>query len=160
MTALIGSLFGIPSLRLKGLYLAIATLAAQVVILFIISRWKSLTNGTSGMVLSRPSIGDFTFSSGQSYYYLTIVILILTVLYATNLIRTRTGRAFLAVRDRDVAAQIMGINLFQYKVLAFAISSFFIGISGALLGHYTMIVSPEFYSVQVDRKSTRLNSSH
>ena len=71
------------------------------------------------------------------------------MLYATNLIRTRTGRAFLAVRDRDMAAQIMGINLFKYKVMAFAISSFFVGIAGALLAHYTMIVSPEFYSIQV-----------
>jgi len=148
-TAIVGGLFGIPSLRLKGLYLAIATLAAQVVILFVISRWTSLTNGTAGMTLKRPAIGDFSFTSNTSYYYLTIVILILTTLYATNLIRTRTGRAFLAVRDRDMAAQIMGINLFSYKVMAFAISSFFIGISGALLAHYTMIVSPEFYSVQV-----------
>lgn len=148
-TAVVGGLFGIPSLRLKGLYLAIATLAAQVVILFIITRWVSLTGGTSGMSLSRPSIGGFSFSSNMSYYYLCITILILTTLYATNLIRTRTGRAFLAVRDRDVAAQIMGINLFQYKVMAFAISSFFVGIAGALLAHYTMIVSPEFYSIDV-----------
>lgn len=149
MTALIGSLFGIPSLRLKGLYLAIATLAAQVVILFVISRWDSLTGGTAGIVLSRPSIGDFTFSSNTSYYYLTVVILLITVYYATNLVRTRTGRAFLAVRDHDVAAQIMGINLFKYKVLAFAISSFFVGIAGALMAHYTMIVSPELYSTHV-----------
>lgn len=149
MTAIIGSLFGIPSLRLKGLYLAIATLAAQVVILFVISRWTSLTGGTAGMVLSRPKVGDFAFSSNTSYYYLTVIILLFTVLYATNLIRTRIGRAFLAVRDRDVAAQIMGINLFRYKVLAFAISSFFVGIAGALLAHYTMIVSPELYSTHV-----------
>lgn len=149
MTAIIGSLFGIPSLRLKGLYLAIATLAAQVVILFVISRWDSLTGGTAGMVLSRPSFGDFIFSSNTSYYYLTVIILMFTVLYTTNLIRTRTGRAFLAVRDRDVAAQIMGINLFRYKVLAFAISSFFVGIAGALLAHFTMIVSPELYSTDV-----------
>lgn len=149
ITALIGGLFGLPALRLKGLYLAIATLAAQVIILFVISRWTSLTGGTAGMVLSRPSIGGFTFSSNTSYYYLTVIILLLTVLYATNLLRTRVGRAFLAVRDRDIAAQIMGINLFKYKVLAFVVSSFFIGISGALLGHYTMIVSPEFYSTTV-----------
>ncbi len=149
MTAIIGGLFGVPSLRLKGLYLAIATLAAQVVILFVITRWTSLTNGTAGMTLKRPTIGEFAFTSNTSYYYLTVVILLLTTLYATNLIRTRTGRAFLAVRDRDVAAQIMGINLFNYKVMAFAISSFFVGISGALLAHYTMIVSPEFYSVSV-----------
>ena len=87
--------------------------------------------------------------SNTSYYYLAIVILLLTVLYATNLLRTRVGRAFLAVRDRDIAAQIMGINLFKYKVLAFAVSSFFVGIAGALLAHYTMIVSPELYSTTV-----------
>ncbi len=148
-TAVVGGLFGIPSLRLKGLYLAIATLAAQVVILFIITRWTSLTGGTAGMTLSRPKIGEYSLSSNTSYYYLVVIILILTTLYATNLIRTRTGRAFLAVRDRDVAAQIMGINLFSYKVMAFAISSFFVGIAGALLAHYTMIVSPEFYSIEV-----------
>ena len=149
ITAIVGGIFGLPALRLKGLYLAIATLAAQVIILFIISRWTSVTGGTSGMVLSRPSIGSFTFMSNTSYYYLAIVILLLTVLYATNLLRTRVGRAFLAVRDRDIAAQIMGINLFKYKVLAFAVSSFFVGIAGALLAHYTMIVSPELYSTTV-----------
>src|SRR5690625_409802 len=148
-TALAGGLFGIPSLRLRGLYLAIATLAAQVVILFVITHWVSLTGGTAGMSLSRPAIGSFKFSSNTSYYYLTLTILILTTLYVTNLFRTRAGRAFLAVRDRDMAAQIMGINLFGYKVLAFAISSFFVGIAGALLAHYTMIVSPEFYSIDV-----------
>ncbi|MER2090891.1 MAG: branched-chain amino acid ABC transporter permease, partial [Sporosarcina sp.] len=149
VTALIGGLFGIPSLRLKGLYLAIATLAAQVIILFVISRWDGLTGGTAGMVLSRPTIGQFSLSSNTGYYYLCVIILLLTVLYATNLIRSRTGRAFLAVRDRDIAAQIMGINLFKYKVMAFAISSFFVGIAGALLAHYTMIVSPELYSFHV-----------
>ncbi len=149
ITAIVGGIFGLPALRLKGLYLAIATLAAQVIILFIISRWTSVTGGTSGMVLSRPSIGSFSFMSNTSYYYLSIAILLLTVLYATNLLRTRVGRAFLAVRDRDIAAQIMGINLFKYKVLAFAVSSFFVGLAGALLAHYTMIVSPELYSTTV-----------
>ena len=149
VTALIGGVFGIPALRLKGLYLAIATLAAQVIILFVISRWDSLTGGTAGMVLSRPTIGEYSLSSNTGYYYLCTIILLLTVMYATNLIRTRTGRAFLAVRDRDIAAQIMGINLFKYKVMAFAISSFFVGIAGALLAHYTMIVSPELYSFHV-----------
>lgn len=149
VTALIGGLFGIPSLRLKGLYLAIATLAAQVIILFTISRWDSLTGGTAGMVLNRPTIGSYSLSSNTGYYYLCVIILLLTVMFATNLIRTRTGRAFLAVRDRDIAAQIMGINLFKYKVMAFAISSFFVGIAGALLAHYTMIVSPELYNFHV-----------
>lgn len=148
-TAVVGGLFGIPSLRLKGLYLAIATLAAQFIIIFILSRWDSVTGGTAGMSLSRPTAGIFSLSSNTSYYYLCAIILIFTTLYATNLIRTRTGRAFMAVRDRDVAAQIMGINLFKYKVMGFAISSFFIGIAGSLLAHYTMIVSPEFYGINV-----------
>lgn len=149
ITALVGALFGIPSLRLKGLYLAIATLAAQVIILFVISRWDSLTGGTAGMVLSRPSIGGFMFMSETSYYYLMFVVLLITTIFTLNLFRSRVGRAFIAVRDRDIAAEVMGIDIFKYKVLAFSISSFFVGIAGALLGHYTMIVSPELYSITV-----------
>lgn len=149
LTAIIGGLFGIPSLRLKGLYLAIATLAAQVIILWVIGNWESVTGGGSGMVLERPSIGGFSFYDQNSYYYLCLVVAVLTTIYALNLFRTRTGRAFLAVRDRDVAAQIMGINLFSYKVMSFAISSFIVGIAGALLAHYTMIVTVELYSIQV-----------
>ncbi len=149
ITAIVGALFSIPALRLKGLYLAIATLAAQVIILFVISRWDSLTGGTSGLVLSRPSIGSFVFSSEKSYYYLMFFVLLLTTLFTLNLFRSRVGRAFIAVRDRDVAAEVMGINLFKYKVLAFSVSSFFVGVAGALLGHYTMIVSTELYSIAV-----------
>ncbi len=149
ITALVGALFGIPSLRLKGLYLAIATLAAQVIILFVISRWDSLTGGTAGMVLSRPSVGGFMFASEKSYYYLMFVVLLITTVFTLNLFRSRVGRAFIAVRDRDIAAEVMGIDIFKYKVLAFSISSFFVGIAGALLGHYTMIVSPELYSITV-----------
>jgi branched-chain amino acid transport system permease protein len=149
ITAVVGALFGIPSLRLKGLYLAIATLAAQVIILFVISRWDSVTGGTAGMVLSRPEIGGFVFISETSYYYLMFFILILTTIFTLNLFRSRVGRAFIAIRDRDIAAEIMGIDLFKYKVLAFSVSSFFVGVAGALLGHYTMIVSPELYSIAV-----------
>lgn len=149
VTAIVGALFGIPSLRLKGLYLAIATLAAQVIILFVISRWDSVTGGTAGLVLNRPTIGSFVFMSEKSYYYLTFVILLLTTIFSLNLFRTRVGRAFIAVRDRDIAAEVIGIDLFKYKVLAFFVSSFFVGVAGALLGHYTMIVSPELYSISV-----------
>lgn len=149
VTAIVGGLFGIPSLRLKGLYLAIATLAAQVIILWIIGRWRTLTGGAAGMILTRPTIGEFAFRSHNSYYYLTLIIAAFVTIYALNLFRTRTGRAFLAVRDRDVAAQVMGINLFRYKVMSFAISSFIVGIAGALLAHYTMIVTVELYSIQV-----------
>ena len=149
ITALVGALFGIPSLRLKGLYLAIATLAAQVIILYVISNWDAVTGGTSGMVLQRPSIGGFTFMSEMSYYYLMFFILTITTLFTLNLFRSRVGRAFIAVRDRDIAAEVIGIDLFKYKVIAFSVSSFFVGVAGALLAHYTMIVSPELYSVTV-----------
>ncbi|MCS0788959.1 branched-chain amino acid ABC transporter permease [Cytobacillus firmus] len=149
VTAIVGGLFGLPSLRLKGLYLAIATLAAQVIILFVISRWDALTGGTAGMVLSRPELGSFVFYSERSYYYLMFAVLIITAAFTLNLFRSRVGRAFIAVRDRDVAAEVMGIDLFKYKVLAFIVSSFFVGIAGALLGHYTMVVSPELYSITV-----------
>ncbi|KAB2338072.1 branched-chain amino acid ABC transporter permease [Cytobacillus depressus] len=149
ITAIVGGLFGLPSLRLKGLYLAIATLAAQVIILFVISRWDSLTGGTAGMVLSRPEIGGFIFHSETSYYYLIFIVLIITTLFTLNLFRSRVGRAFIAVRDRDIAAEVIGIDLFKYKVLAFIVSSFFVGVAGALLGHYTMVVSPELYSISV-----------
>ncbi|MGO4888543.1 branched-chain amino acid ABC transporter permease [Anaerobacillus sp. MEB173] len=149
VTAVIGGLFGIPSLRLKGLYLAIATLAAQVIILWIIGRASGLTGGSAGMILSRPSIGGYSFTSHNSYYYLCLTVAVITTIYALNLFRSRTGRAFLAVRDRDVAAQIMGINLFNYKVMSFAISSFIVGIAGALLAHYTMVVTVELYSIDV-----------
>ncbi|MDR9505744.1 branched-chain amino acid ABC transporter permease [Brevibacillus agri] len=148
-TALVGALFGIPSLRLKGLYLAMATLAAQVIILYAMNHWDGLTGGTAGMILSRPTLGSFSFDSEMSYYYLTLAVLVVTFVFSANLFRSRTGRAFVAVRDRDLAAEVMGINLFRYKVLAFATSSFFIGIAGALMGHYTLVISPEHFDIGV-----------
>ncbi|UFJ41595.1 branched-chain amino acid ABC transporter permease [Brevibacillus humidisoli] len=149
VTALVGALFGIPSLRLKGLYLAMATLAAQVIILYTINHWDALTGGTGGMILSRPTLGGYSFDSEMSYYYLTLAVLVFVYIFTSNLFRSRTGRAFVAVRDRDLAAEVMGINLFRYKVLAFAISSFFVGLAGALMGHYTMVISPEHFEIGV-----------
>lgn len=149
VTAGIGALFGIPSLRLKGLYLAMATLAAQVIILFVINRWDSVTGGTSGLVVDRPSIGSFFFDSEISYFYLMFVFLFITTLFTMNLFRTRVGRALVAVRDRDLAAEVMGINLFKYKIMAFAVSSFFVGISGSLMGHYTLVISPDYFGIDI-----------
>jgi branched-chain amino acid transport system permease protein len=148
-TAVVGALFGVPSLRLKGLYLVMATLAAQVIILFVIVRWESLTGGTAGMSVQRPELFGFRFSTEKSYYYLVLVFLIGTALFTMNLFRTRIGRAFIAIRDRDLAAEVMGINLFKYKIYAFAISSFFIGIAGSLMGHYSRVIGPEHYDIGV-----------
>ncbi len=149
VAALIGGLFGVPSLRLKGLYLAIATLAAQVIIEFVIVHWPALTRGPAGMVLPAPTIGGITLDDDTSFYYLILIITLAAIVFALNLFRTRTGRAFMAVRDRDLAAAVMGINIFKYKVTAFAVSSFYAGVAGALWGHYLGVISPEHFTIHV-----------
>ncbi|WP_088554022.1 branched-chain amino acid ABC transporter permease [Calderihabitans maritimus] len=149
VTALVGSIFGIPSLRLKGLYLAIATLAAQVIIEFTIIHWTSLTNGTRGMILPAPQLAGYSLDSDRSYYFLILVLALLATVFAFNLFRTRPGRAFVAIRDRDIAAEVIGIDLFKYKIMAFALSSFYAGIAGSLWAHYLTIISPEHFTISV-----------
>ncbi len=149
VTALAGMVFGIPSLRLKGLYLAIATLASQFILEWIFLRWEPVTGGSHGIVVPRPSIGGFVFDSDRSYYYIVLVIAAVMVLFATNLVRTRTGRAFMAVRDHYISAEIMGINLFKYRILSFAVSSFYAGVAGALYGHSLRFVSSEQFNIGV-----------
>jgi branched-chain amino acid transport system permease protein len=150
VTAGVGAVFGIPSLRLKGLYLAIATLAAQVIIEWTMYHWVSLTNGSQGISsIPIPRLGPISFASKTNYFYLTYTVVVLAVLFAANLFRTKMGRAFVAVRDRDIAAEVMGVNLFQTKLMAFAVSSFFIGVAGSLEAHYRTIINPEFFNIGV-----------
>ncbi|GBD95014.1 leucine/isoleucine/valine transporter permease subunit [bacterium BMS3Abin05] len=149
VAAAVGLFFGIPSLRIKGLYLAIATLASQVIIIFTIVHWRSLTNGTSGILVPSPNIGSFEFDTDRSFYYIIFGVLVLATLYARNLFRTRVGRAFIAIRDNDIAAEILGVNLFRYKLLAFFISSFYAGIAGSLWAHYITIITPEHFTMVV-----------
>ncbi len=149
VTAMAGMVFGIPSLRLKGLYLAIATLASQFILEWIFVRWEPVTGGSYGIVVPRPSIGGFTFQSDGSFYYIVLVIAAVMILFATNLIRTRTGRALMAVRDHYISAEIMGINLYKYRLLSFGISSFYAGVAGALYGHSLNFVSSEQFNIGV-----------
>jgi len=149
VTALAGMVFGIPSLRLKGLYLAIATLASQFILEWIFVRWEPVTGGSYGITIPRPSIAGYTFSTDRSYYYIVLAVAIVMILFAANLIRTRTGRAFMAVRDHYISAEIMGINLFKYRLLSFGISSFYAGVAGALLGHSLKYVSSEQFNIGV-----------
>lgn len=149
MAAFIGMFVGIPSLRLKGLYLAIATLASQFILEWIFLRWEPVTGGSYGMILDRPKIGSFAFDADKHYYYIVFAITVLSLLFATNLVRTRTGRAFMAVRDHYISAEIMGIDIFKYKLLAFGISSFYAGIAGSLMGHYMMFISSEQFTIGV-----------
>ncbi len=147
VTALIGMVFGIPSLRLKGLYLAIATMAAQFIIEYAMRNWTTLTGGSAGMVVSSPVFFGFEIRSDRSYYYLIYVFVILATLYTKNLTRTRPGRAFVAIRDRYLSAEVMGVNVWLYRILSFGVSSFLVGISGALWGHYVRVVSDEHFGI-------------
>ncbi len=149
VTAMAGMIFGIPSLRLKGLYLAIATLASQFILEWVFVRWEPVTGGSYGIAIPRPSIGGFVFESDRSYYYIVLAFAVVMVLFATNLIRTKTGRAFMAVRDHYISAEIMGINLYKYRLLSFGISSFYAGVAGALFGHSLKFVSSEQFNIGV-----------
>ena len=152
ITAFVGMVFGIPSLRLKHLYLTIATLAGQFIIEYLLVHWTGLTNGAEGIILSRPKLFGVSLTTDRSFFYVIFVSFVLMSWIATNLLRTRFGRAFIAIRDNDRAAEGMGIPIFHYKLLAFAISSFYAGLAGALWAHYIASITPEpfnlFLSVQ------------
>ena len=133
IAASIGILVGIPSLRIKGLYLAIATLAAQFILGFIFNEWDSVTGGGRGTSLSPAEIFGIKLDTEFELYWLILVVMILSLFFARNLFRTRIGRAFIAVRDRDISAEVMGINLLWTKLSAFALSSFYAGLAGGLM---------------------------
>jgi branched-chain amino acid transport system permease protein len=147
VTAAVGMVFGIPSLRLKGLYLAIATLAAQFILEYLFLHMESVTGGSNGVQFPNPSIGSFEFDTDLKKFYLILGVVVVGVIYATNLFRSRDGRAFIAVRDHYLSAEIMGINLFRYRLLSFAISSFYVGIAGSLWGMYTLYITPEHFTI-------------
>lgn len=144
---LIGIVFGIPSLRVKGFYLAISTIAAQFIIIWVINHWSSVTGGFLGISVPPASIGGLSFTSQGSQFYLIMVITALVIFMAKNLARTRVGRAFVAIRDNDLAAEVMGINPFYYKVLAFFIGCFLAGISGSLLAHWIGFMNAENFTL-------------
>lgn len=134
IAAAVGTLFGLPSLRIKGFYLVVATLAAQFFIEWVFSNYSWFTGGTMSMTLDTPPMAIFGYAieSTLDHYYLVLGIVLVMTLLAKNLVRSGIGRAWMAVRDMDVAAEVIGIRLLQTKLLAFAVSSFFAGIAGAL----------------------------
>ncbi|MBI4289787.1 MAG: branched-chain amino acid ABC transporter permease [Chloroflexi bacterium] len=146
VSALVGLIFAVPSLRIKGFYLVMVTIGAHFIIIWTIVHLPKLTGGADGMVAPWASIGGFTFDSDIKYYYFVIPVVILMTFLAKNIGRTRAGRAFVAIRDNDLAAEVMGINLFSYKMLAFAMSAFYAGIAGALWGPFLGRISPEHFS--------------
>jgi branched-chain amino acid transport system permease protein len=147
VAALVGMIFGIPSLRLRGLYLAMATIAAQFIIEFTIRRWDSLTGGVAGLYVDPGSIGPLHFDNHIHLYYLTFVLAVVATLATKNIVRARSGRAFIAIRDRYLAAEVIGVNLFKYRLLSFAVASFFAGIAGALQAQYLQVITHESFTI-------------
>jgi len=150
--AMVGVAFGLPSLRIKGFYLAVATLACQFFVLWALQRFGWFTNySSSGVVTAqRMEILGFAFDTPATKYLLTLSVVVALALAAKNLMRSETGRAFMAVRDMDVAASVIGIPMMKTKLLAFAISSFYCGVAGALHAFcYLGTVEPEAYSLDL-----------
>ncbi|HEX79286.1 MAG TPA: branched-chain amino acid ABC transporter permease [Dehalococcoidia bacterium] len=147
LAGFVGMLFGIPSVRVKGFYLAISTIAAQIIIIWVINHWTNITGGFNGIAVPEPVIAGITFDTQGEFFYLIVAITILVIFFAKNLARTRPGRAFIAIRDNDLAAEVMGINLFRYKLLAFFIGCFLAGIAGSLMAHLMGFLSAENFHI-------------
>ena len=147
MTSMIGMILGIPSGRLKGLYLTIATLAGQFIIEYLLIHWESLTKGTMGITLPPAKLMGYSVQGDVGFYYLVFCALAVMIWFAVNLMRTRYGRAFIAIRDNDRAAEGMGIPIFRYKLLSFAVSSFYAGFAGALWAYYMGSITAEPFNL-------------
>jgi branched-chain amino acid transport system permease protein len=161
----IGILFGIPSVRIKGFYLAITSIAAQFIIIWVINHWSAMTGGFTGINVPRDSILDaiqsivkpiltpvLAITNGRytdeiNNFYVIIIITIICVFLAKNLTRGRVGRAFIAIRDNDLAAEVMGINLLYYKLLAFFTGCFFAGVAGSLFAHWVGFINAENFTI-------------
>ncbi|MEO7762000.1 MAG: branched-chain amino acid ABC transporter permease [Casimicrobiaceae bacterium] len=152
VAALVGVLFGLPSLRIRGFYLAVATLAAQFFILWFLTKVGWVTNyNSSGVITAHPIvIFGYAFTSPPAKYLLILTIVTVMGLAAKNMTRSNVGRSWMAVRDMDVAAEVIGIRLMRTKLLAFAVSSFYCGIAGALFAYaYLGTVEPEAFSLDL-----------
>lgn len=144
---ILGVLFGLPALRIKGLYLALTTLAAQLIIIFVIWNWDSMTGGPFGIAVPSPSLGGFEFYGNQAMAYIILPVTLLMLFFAKNLVRTRVGRAWIAIRDNDIAAEVMGVSLLYYKLLAFFIACFFAGVAGSLFAHLMIGLHPNQFTL-------------
>lgn len=158
VAAIAGALIGPTALRLKGFYLGIVTLSLVFIGQYIFRNLSNITGGPQGRTFPVPTFGDFSFSqqnnlfgvaitAGQQYFLLILLILVVAALFVGNVMRSRAGRAFRAVRDHEVGAAIMGVNLFEAKMGAFILSSFLAGIAGALFASYTSYVTPTYWDL-------------
>jgi branched-chain amino acid transport system permease protein len=138
IAGMVGILFGLPSLRIKGFYLIMSTVAAYFIIHWLVLQFRGLTGGTEGLAVPPAELFGVSLEGKATFFYLVIALAVLATIVAKNILRTRSGRAFVAIRDNDLAAEVMGVNLWTYKLQAFFIGCVFAGIGGAL--------SVEFFS--------------
>lgn len=146
VAALFGFLLGLPALRLEGPYLAIATLGFGLTITQVIGKIQ-LFGGRQGLHAPALVIGPWHLDTDREFYYLLMTITVLLVLAARNIMRTRVGRAFISIRDADIAAETVGVNLVFYKTLAFALSAFYAGIGGGLYAFVLRFIEPELFNL-------------
>jgi len=146
VAAAFGFLVGLPALRLTGPYLTIATLGFGIAVSQILTNWDALSGGRSGLFLPKLSIGSFLLNDRDLYYVAVATAAVMTWI-ALNLVRSHVGRAFVAIRDSDIAAEVVGVNLTIYKTLAFAVSAFYAGIGGALLAYVLGFLEPQLFTL-------------
>ncbi|MBR0842856.1 branched-chain amino acid ABC transporter permease [Bradyrhizobium liaoningense] len=150
LTGIIGALVGFPALRLTGIYLVIATISFALIVEEILARWESVTNGNEGMRIKTLSLLGVTVPrDSPTFYFLCLAVLVLTIVGTLNLLRSPTGRAFVAIRDSETAARSMGVNVALYKVKSFAISAAITGFAGVLFAHKLSFISPEMFTLQL-----------
>src|ERR1700710_3313498 len=150
LTGIVGAMVGFPALRLQGIYLVIATISFAFIVEEILARWESVTNGNEGMrVKAIQILGTPVSRDSPAFYFLCLGVLILTIIGSLNLLRSPTGRAFVAIPDRESAARSMGVNVSLYKVKSFAISAAIAGFAGCLFAHKLSFISPEMFTLQL-----------
>jgi branched-chain amino acid transport system permease protein len=149
IAGLVGLVFALPLLRIRGLYLVIATLAAQFILHFIFVHWESVTRGDLGLTVAPASLFGISLNNEVRIYYLILFVVILMTLFAHNVINSRVGRAFIAIRERDLTAQVLGVEIVRYKFVAFALGSAYAGIAGGLLAYFNRYVNPEQFGLML-----------
>ncbi len=147
LSALIGIVVGLPALRLKGIYLGMATLSFGFIIEEVFARWESVTGGNAGKAVSAIQMFGYDVGSGQGFYFVCLTVTVVCTLGILNLLRSPTGRAFVAIRDSEISAQSMGIHLAYYKTLSFSISAALAGMAGALYAHNLRFISPDQFNL-------------
>ncbi len=147
LSAAVGFVVGLPALRVKGIYLGMATLSFGFIVEEVLARWESVTGGNAGKHLTAPDLFGWKLDTGSEFYFLCLATSIVATLAILNLLRSPTGRAFVAIRDSEISAQSMGIQLSYYKTLSFAISAALAGVAGALYAHKLQFISPDQFNI-------------